>query len=63
MLRRDTVIICGKMTNNCCGASARDAFFRGYRVVFGSDVNATEDPELHEGELRTLRRGYALVLS
>lgn len=60
---RDTVIICGTMTNYCCGASARDAFFRGYRVIFGSDVNSTDDPLLHEAELRTLRRGYALILS
>ena len=60
---RDTVIICGTMTNYCCGASARDAFFRGYRVVFGSDINATDDPQLHEAELQTLRRGYALIMS
>lgn len=60
---RDILIICGTMTNYCCGATAREAFFRGYRVVFGSDVNATDDPDLHEAELRTLRRGYALVLS
>ena len=59
---RDTVIICGTMTNYCCGATAREAFFRGYRVVFGSDINATDDPALHEAELRTLRRGYALIL-
>lgn len=60
---RDTLIICGTMTNYCCGATARDGFFRGFRIVFGSDVNATDDPSLHEAELKTLRRGYALVLS
>jgi nicotinamidase-related amidase len=59
----EVLIICGTMTNYCCGATAREAFFRGYRVVFGSDVNATDDPELYDAELRTLRRGYALVLS
>ncbi len=60
---RDTLIVCGTMTNYCCGATARDGFFRGFRIVFGSDVNATDDPALHEAELQTLRRGYALVLS
>jgi nicotinamidase-related amidase len=59
----DTVIICGTMTNYCCGTTARDAHGHGYKVVFGSDVNSTDDPELHEAELKTLRRGFALVLT
>lgn len=58
----DTVVICGTMTNYCCGTTARDAHARGYKVVFGSDVNSTDDPELQEAELKTLRRGFALVL-
>ncbi|SRR5579875_1188713 len=59
----DTVIICGTMTNYCCGTTARDAHARGYKVVFGSDVNSTDDPAMQDAELRTLRRGFALVLS
>jgi len=59
----DTVIICGTMTNYCCGATARDAHARGYKVVFGSDVNSTDDPQIQEAELKTLRRGIALVLT
>ena len=58
----DTVIITGCMTNYCCGATARDAFFRDYKVVFGSDVTATDSAELHDAELKTLRRGYARVV-
>ena len=50
------------MTNYCCGATARDAFFRDYKVIFGSDVTATDNDELHEAELKTLRRGYARVV-
>ena len=59
----DTVIITGCMTNYCCGATARDAFFRDYKVIFGSDLTATDNHALHEAELKTLRRGYARVLS
>jgi nicotinamidase-related amidase len=59
----DTVIICGTMTNYCCGTTARDAHAGGYKVVFGSDVNSTDDPELQRAELMTLRRGFALVLT
>jgi len=59
----DTVIICGTMTNYCCGTTAREAHAHGYNVVFGSDVNSTDDPEIQEAELKTLRRGFALVLT
>ena len=58
----DTVIITGCMTNYCCGATARDAFFRDYKVIFGSDVTATDNRDLHEAELKALRRGYARVI-
>lgn len=59
----DTVIICGTMTNYCCGTTAREAMIRGYKVVFGSDVNATDDAEIQKAELKTLRRGFALVIT
>jgi len=39
----DTVIICGTTTENCCHATARDAMFLNYRVVFLSDATATYD--------------------
>jgi nicotinamidase-related amidase len=59
----DTLIVCGTMTNYCCGTTAREAHARGYKVVFGSDCNATDDPSIQEAELKTLRRGFALVIS
>jgi ureidoacrylate peracid hydrolase len=39
----DTVIISGTTTENCCHATARDAMFRNYRVVFLSDATAAGD--------------------
>ncbi|MGA2665442.1 MAG: isochorismatase family cysteine hydrolase [Nitrososphaerales archaeon] len=59
----ETVIVCGTMTNYCCGTTAREAHARGYKVVFGSDCNATDDASIQEAELKTLRRGFALVAS
>ena len=56
-----SVVIAGTMTNYCCGATAREAFWHGFDVVFGSNLNSTDDPELHEAELKTLRRGYASI--
>ena len=62
-LKVETVIICGTMTNYCCGTTAREAHAHGYLVVFGSDITSTDEPELQEAELKTLRRGFALILS
>jgi len=55
----DTVVISGTLTNLCCGATARQAYERGYRVVFGRDVTASNDAVLHAAELQTLRYGFA----
>ena len=60
---KDTVIICGTLTNYCCGATARQAYERSFKVVFGSDVTSTDDPEMQEPELKVLRKGFAKVLT
>jgi nicotinamidase-related amidase len=59
----DTVILCGTMTNFCCGATAREAFWHGFKVVFGSDINSSDEEECQRAELKTLRRGYARILT
>lgn len=62
-LGTETVIICGTVTNYCCGATAREAFWHGYHVIVGSDICSSDDPELHDAELRVLRRGYARIMT
>jgi len=62
-LEKDTVIICGTLTNYCCGATARQAYERSFKVIFGSDVTSTDDPEMQEPELKVLRKGFAKVLT
>ncbi|WP_435241674.1 cysteine hydrolase family protein [Streptomyces cucumeris] len=62
-LDRDTVIVTGTLTNYCCGTTARQAYERGYQVVFGSDVTATDEESRQEPELAVLRKGFALVLT
>jgi nicotinamidase-related amidase len=59
---KDTVIISGTLTNYCCGATARQAYERSFKVIFGSDVTSTDDPEMQEPELKVLRKGFAKVL-
>ena len=60
---RDTILISGTMTNFCCGMTARQGYERGFHVVFGSDVTATDDDAMHENELKVLRKGFARVMT
>ena len=50
----DTLIICGIMSNVCCEATARDAVYRDYKVVFGSDLCASAYPGAHEATLANM---------
>src|SRR5437899_323355 len=70
----DTLIISGTTTENCCLATARDAMFRNYRVVFLSDATATYDypdrgfgampaTEVHHATLVILAASTAHVMS
>src|SRR5437762_4503393 len=70
----DTVIISGTTTENCCHATARDAMFRNYRVVFLSAATATydypargfgpmTDAENHDSTLVILAASTANVMS
>jgi nicotinamidase-related amidase len=43
--------------------TAREAYWRGFKVIFGSDITATDDDDMHEAELRTLRRGFARIMA
>jgi len=57
-----TLIICGTQTNYCCESTARSGYFRGYHIVFGSDINSADNAYAQNATLRTLRRGFGRVL-
>lgn len=70
----DTVIICGVTTENCCHATARDAMFRDFKVIFLSDATGTFDytderqgalsaDEVHQGTLLILSQSTADVMT
>jgi biuret amidohydrolase len=47
-----TVIILGTTTENCCHATARDAMFNNYKVVFLSDATGSFDyPDVGQGAM------------
>ncbi|NNJ61839.1 MAG: cysteine hydrolase [Dactylosporangium sp.] len=60
-LERDIVILAGTLTNFCVGTTARQGYERGYFVVVAEDATATDMPAMHDAELATLKKGFALV--
>jgi len=61
-MEKDTVIVCGTITSFCCSTTARQAYERSFKVVFGSDITAPDDPGMQEYELKVMRKGFARVL-
>lgn len=70
----DTVVIGGVTTENCCHATARDAFFRDFQVGFLADATGTFDypdtghgamsaAQVHQAALVVLAASTADVLS
>jgi nicotinamidase-related amidase len=55
------LVITGVMTNLCCESTARDAFFRDYRVFFPMDATGAVNEELHLATLKNLAYGFAFV--
>ncbi len=62
-MRKNTIIICGTLTNCCCGTTARQGYERGYKVIFGSDITSTYTREMQDSELSILRFAFARILS
>ncbi len=57
----EDVVVCGIMTNLCCESTARDAYFRDYRVFIPADGTGSIDEDLHVASLMGLAFGFAFV--
>jgi nicotinamidase-related amidase len=62
-LKIDDLVICGVMTNLCCESTARDAFYRDFRVFFPADGTASVSEEMHVASLMNLAYGFAVISS
>ncbi len=60
-LKTEDLVITGVMTNMCCESTARDAYFRDYRVFFTADATAAINEKMHEASLLNLAYGFACV--
>jgi nicotinamidase-related amidase len=60
-LKVEDLVITGLMTNMCCESTARDAYFRDYRVFFPADGNGSITEEMQVASLLNLAFGFAWV--
>ena len=60
-LKVEDLVISGIMTNMCCESTARDAYFRDYRVFFLADGTGSITEEMHIASLINLAFGFAWV--
>ena len=61
VLKVEDLVIAGVMTNLCCESTARDAYFRDYRVFFPADGTGSITEELHLASLLGLGFGFAWI--
>lgn len=60
-LKVEDLVISGIMTNMCCESTARDAYFRDYRVFFLADGTGSVTEEMQLASLLNLGFGFAYV--
>lgn len=60
-LHIEDVVIAGIMTNMCCESTARDAYYRDYRVFFPADATGSINEEMHMASLLNLAFGFAHI--
>jgi len=60
-LKVEDVVVSGLMTNLCCESTARDAYYRDYRVFFPADATGSVSEEMHLASLLNLAFGFAYV--
>jgi nicotinamidase-related amidase len=62
-MKIEDIVISGIMTNMCCESTARDAYYRDYRVFFPADGTGSINEEMHIASLLNLAFGFAMVTS
>jgi nicotinamidase-related amidase len=61
VLKIQDIVISGVMTNMCVESTARDAYFRDYRVWIPADGTGSINEEMHLASLMNLALGFAQV--
>jgi nicotinamidase-related amidase len=62
-LKIEELAVSGIMTNMCCESTARDAYYRDYKVFFLADGTGSINEEMHTASLLNLAFGFANVIT
>jgi len=57
----EDLVISGIMTNMCCESTARDAYYRDYRIFFPADGTGGTNEDMHVASLLNLAYGFSWV--
>jgi len=60
-LKIEDLVVTGVMTNLCCESTARDAYFRDYRVFVPANGTGTITEQMHLASLLNLAFGFAFI--
>lgn len=60
-LNIEDLVITGIMSNMCCESTARDAYYRDYRVFFPADGTGSVNEDLHLATLKNLAFGFSQI--
>ena len=60
-LDADTVILTGVLTNQCVGATCKDALFRDFKPIVVEECVGTATPHLHDPAIEMIRVGWGQV--
>jgi len=60
-LKIEDLVISGIMTNLCCESTARDAYYRDFRVFFLADATGSINEEMHLASLLNLAFGFSFL--
>jgi nicotinamidase-related amidase len=60
-LEAETVLITGVLTNQCIGATCKDALFRNFKPVVVEECTGTTLPHLHGPAIEMMRVGWGQV--
>ena len=60
-LDAETVLLSGVLTNQCVGATCKDALFRDFKPVVVEECVGTASPHLHDPAIEMIRVGWGQV--
>jgi ureidoacrylate peracid hydrolase len=60
-LGAETVILTGVLTNQCVGATCKDALFRDFRPIVVEEATGTATPHLHDPAIEMISVGWGQV--